>query len=144
MILIAHRGNTDGAVPDLENSPAHVDLALKKGFDAEVDLWFCKDNYWLGHDTPDYKVSEEWLYERHQSLWIHCKNLAALEMLHSKEEFNYFWHEKDTVTLTSQKVIWAHSGTQPIKNSVAVMPTDDEDLSSCSGICSDDVERYKR
>jgi hypothetical protein len=58
--------------------------------------------------------------------------------------FNYFWHQEDTLTLTSMNVIWAYPGKQPIKGSIAVMPEIyNDDLDSCMGICSDIVKKYK-
>ena len=59
-------------------------------------------------------------------------------------KFNYFWHQKDDVTLTSQGYIWAYPGKQPLKNSIAVLPEiNKDDISKCSGICSDYIKDYK-
>jgi hypothetical protein len=58
--------------------------------------------------------------------------------------FNYFWHQEDTLTLTSMNVIWAYPGKQPIKGSVAVMPEIyNDNLDNCIGICSDYINDYK-
>ena len=46
MILISHRGNIDGPNPKLENSPEYIQLAMEKGFDVEVDVWYKDDNWW--------------------------------------------------------------------------------------------------
>jgi hypothetical protein len=57
---------------------------------------------------------------------------------------HYFWHEEDTLTLTSENYIWAYPGKQPIKGSIAVMPErGNDDLSKCIGICSDVIKKYK-
>ena len=61
-----------------------------------------------------------------------------------KSLLNYFWHQGDTVTLTSKNYIWAHPGKQIIKGSIAVLPEiHNDNISKCIGICSDYIERYK-
>ena len=40
MILIAHRGNTNGKLPDRENTNDYIKEAISKGFDVEIDI--CK------------------------------------------------------------------------------------------------------
>jgi len=61
------------------------------------------------------------------------------------ELFNYFWHENDTVTLTSENWIWAFPGKQPINGSIAVMPEIyNDDVSEAAGVCSDYIQNYKK
>lgn len=146
MKLIAHRGNTHGSKPMLENSPKYVDEALKAGFDAEVDLWFSHGEAMLGHDEPSWKVDRRWFYDRFDKLWIHCKDEDALEWCYDSP-FNFFYHDTDDYTLTSNKYIWAYPGKE--FNSpfvVAVKPESDKevDLSDIInrgyyGVCSDYV-----
>jgi hypothetical protein len=58
--------------------------------------------------------------------------------------YHYFWHEGDTLTLTSMNVVWAYPGKQPIKGSIAVMPEiNNDNLDDCIGICSDYINDYK-
>jgi hypothetical protein len=145
MILISHRGNTNGKFESWENEPTYIDKAISEGYNVEVDVW-CKDNtLWLGHDKPDYVVDFRWFRDRLSKLWVHCKNIEAV--LYFKEcgyNINFFWHENDTVTLTSKGYIWAYPGKQPIKNSIAVMPEINNDKTiDCLGICSDYIERYQ-
>lgn len=144
MIYIAHRGLIRGPDPILENRPDTIDLAISVCGYAEVDVWVVDDRLWLGHDKPQYEVSVDWLKFRRQHLWIHCKNLDALAVMYgSKGLFHYFWHQEDTVTLTSEGFIWAYPGKQPIWNSIAVMPEiHNDDLSTCIGICSDWILKY--
>ena len=61
MILISHRGNINGSIPERENEPLYIIEALEKGFDVEVDVWWKDDGFWLGHDEPQYQVKEEFL-----------------------------------------------------------------------------------
>jgi hypothetical protein len=144
MILISHRGNINGKIPKKENNPEYIDKAISLGYEVEIDIWCIEGVLLLGHDEPQYGISQLWLNQRSQSLWIHCKTVEAMEWFNTIGGFNYFWHQEDTVTLTSKGFIWAYPGKQPIKQSIAVMPEiDNDDITQCIGICSDYIENYK-
>ena len=144
MILISHRGNIGGRIESYENEPNYIDLAISKGFDVEVDIWDIDGNLYLGHDKPTYNVEFGWFIDRINKIWVHCKNLESINTFNKNEyQFNYFWHETDTVTLTSRGYIWAYPGKQPIKNSIAVLPEiNNDNTSECVGICSDFIMKY--
>ena len=146
MILISHRGNTNGQFESYENEPNYIDSAIKKGYDVEIDVWFKDNMLWLGHDKPDYGINFSFIKDRIDKLWVHCKNVESV--VYFKEcgyPVNYFWHEKDTLTLTSHNHIWVYPGKQPIINSIAVMPElKNDDVSKCLGICSDFIENFKK
>jgi hypothetical protein len=145
MILISHRGNTTGPMESWENEPTYIDLAISKGYDVEVDVWYINGQLYLGHDKPQYSVNFKWFSDRSSKLWIHCKNIDAIIFFKTNEyKLNYFWHETDAITLTSLNYIWAYPGKQPIKYSIAVMPEiKDDSISQCLGICSDYITTYK-
>jgi hypothetical protein len=144
MKLISHRGNIDGKYTERENHPDYIDEAILLGYDVEVDLWSIKGVLFLGHDMPQFEITQAWINERHNKLWIHCKNTEVIGLLSSVKEFNWFWHEEDTLTLTSHQYIWAYPGKQPIQNSIAVMPEiHTEEVKQCKGICSDYIKKYK-
>jgi hypothetical protein len=63
MLIIAHRGNTHGADPILENTVDHVDAALAARFEAEADVWSIDGVYMLGKDAPSVVVSTGWLHK---------------------------------------------------------------------------------
>jgi hypothetical protein len=143
MIYISHRGNIDGKKPHLENNPSYVDEAITLGYDVEIDLWWVDGRTYLGHDEPQYEIDDKWLSERVDKLWIHCKNIESLNWIRSTV-LHYFWHEEDTLTLTSKQHIWAYPGKQSIIGSIAVMPEIyNDDTSKCLGICSDNILKYK-
>jgi hypothetical protein len=143
MILISHRGNINGRFEDWENKPEYINDALSLGYDVEIDLWVVNDILYLGHDEPQYEITWEYFKDKVDKLWIHCKNIEALYFVR-ETELHYFWHEEDTVTLTSKNYIWAYPGKQPIKGSIAVMPERDNDnVLLCDGICSDYIQYYK-
>jgi hypothetical protein len=147
MKLIAHRGNINGPNPLRENSIDYIEEAISEGFDVEIDLRVEDNQCYLGHDDPQYFVTMEWLRKYKDVLWIHCKNLEALEKLSSSMiEFNYFWHETDCYTITSKSIGWVYPGKQPYSNSVIVMPESNSNIDfkslmmyNCFGICSDYV-----
>ena len=149
MILIAHRGNINGKVEKLENSPSYIDSAIEQGYDVEIDVWYHQHEFWLGHDEPSYEVSLKWLTDRKDSLWIHCKDLISIDMLrelqiHNKVDLNYFFHDEDDCTITSKGDLWVYPGKQPVKNSIAVIPEwHQDDVSLCKGICSDNIINFK-
>jgi len=144
MKYISHRGNIDGKIPSMENHPSYIDKAIALGYEVEVDVWMVEGVLLLGHDEPQYGVTQSWLNDRVDKLWIHCKNIEAMEWFNAIGGFNFFWHETDTVTLTSKRYIWAYPGKQPIADSIAVMPEIHNDsVVSCIGICSDVIKKYK-
>lgn len=147
MLLISHRGNVYGPRKDKENTPLYVQDALQLGYDVEIDIWHDKDtDLYLGHNFPQYKVTLDWLNQFNTKLWLHCKNVNALLFFREfvkKKDFNFFWHEEDTVTLTSKGYIWAYPGKQPIRGSIAVLPErNNEDVETCEGVCSDYINKY--
>ena len=144
MILIAHRGNINGAYESYENEPNYVDKAIKEGYDVEIDMWWVDGRIYLGHDKPQYGVSDKWLEDRIDKLWVHCKNIELLYWIRSTA-LHYFWHENDAVTLTSKNYIWAYPGKQPIIGSIAIMPEIySDDISQCLGVCSDHIQNFKK
>ena len=143
MIYISHRGNLKGRNVERENEPEYIDEAIKAGFDVEIDMWWVDGRVYLGHDGPQYEVDNEWLVDRVDKLWVHCKNVELLNWIRSTI-LHYFWHENDTLTLTSKQYMWAYPGKQPIIGSIAVMPEIYNDkVKKCMGICSDYVKDYK-
>lgn len=144
MILISHRGNINGKIEEAENRPDYIDDTIKMGYDVEIDMWWVDGRTYLGHDEPQYEVDDNWLNKRIDRLWIHCKNIELLNWIRSTS-LHYFWHENDTITLTSKNYIWAYPGKQSIIGSIAVMPEIyNDNISQCLGVCSDYIQNYKK
>jgi hypothetical protein len=146
MRLISHRGNINGRIESEENKPSYIDLSISSGYEVEIDVWQINNVLWLGHDFPQYKIDISWIIERSDKLWVHCKNIDALIFFHNNyQEVNYFWHQTDTLALTSKKFIWVYPGKQPIPNSIAVLPElFNDDVSQCLGVCSDFIVNYDK
>jgi hypothetical protein len=60
MIYISHRGNIDGKNPQLENKPSYIDHAISLGYDVEIDIWMIDGFLFLGHDAPQYGITQNW------------------------------------------------------------------------------------
>jgi hypothetical protein len=142
MIFISHRGNIDGANPELENNPKYIEEALKLGFDVEVDVRFVDGQFWLGHDKAQYPVDYKFLMN--EKLWCHAKNLESLFEM-KKYSIHYFWHEYDSVTLTSKNYVWAYPRITAVKGSIVVLPEiSNGTVNGGKGICSDYIEKYRK
>lgn len=148
MLIISHRGNINGKIPELENNPKYIEDCLENYiFGVEIDAWFYKNNWFLGHDKPQYKISLDWLYWNCQRLWVHCKNFEALSMLSNKSRqsnlINYFWHENDDFTLTSNNLIWTNTNKKTKKQSIIVDLEAKMKYNGIYGVCTDFPIKYK-
>ena len=117
MRIISHRGNIDGPIPEKENLPHYIDSAILLGFDVEIDVWWDQGVY-LGHDGPEHKVSEEWLLDRRDRLWLHCKNLLAADQLSGR--FQCFCSESDPFCFMTYGYLWVNDVTMPLTRNCVV------------------------
>ena len=125
MKLIAHRGNINGKITSKENTQIYIQEAIDKGYDVEID---------------------DWLLERQDNLWVHCKNFQALTQL-IKTNLKLFYHEKEDYTIISNKCIWAHN-LNNIDNKCIIPLLSKEDVENWKpikvlGVCSDYIELLK-
>jgi len=155
MKLICHRANLNGVESSLENKPEQIDKCINLGYNVEVDMRYDSSTkiFYLGHDKPQYKVNLKWIENRYQYLWIHCKDIHCLyEFLKYPDiQYQYFWHQEDSFTLTSNNFIWTYPGKQYTSKSIIVMPEWNTKLNdfkslkliNCYGICTDYVAYLK-
>ena len=122
MIKIAHRGNTRGPKPELENKPEYIFDAIQDGFEVEIDIWFQDgEGFFLGHDYPKYKIDEDFIGAVNPHVWFHCKDLLSLEkFINDYSHARFFWHQEDSFTLTSSKHIWTYPGKEIVSNTILV------------------------
>jgi hypothetical protein len=142
MILIAHRGNTNGVNPEKENTVPYIKDALTQGYHCEIDV--CKfdgKQFYLGHDEPQEAVSIEFL--RDNPLWCHAKSFNALQAM-TALAIHCFYHKSDDYVMTSQGWIWAYPGQPGGKYTIAVHPEKlhPGDVQKFAGVCSDYVEKF--
>jgi len=137
MIVISHRGNTNGVNVSLENNPVHINNLLKNNIQVEIDVWFKDGNILLGHDEPLYVVNFEFL--KQDGLWCHAKNLDALHYMLEQNIKNCFWHQEDDYTLTSSGYIWTYPNKFLTDKSIIVDTTERwrERNYNCYGVCVD-------
>ena len=140
MIKIAHRGNVNGP-NNRENEPDYLLDAIAQGYEVEVDVWYIGGTLWLGHDYAQYKIDYTFLSKIADKAWFHCKNLEALTYFNdSLRSLNYFWHENDKFTLTSNGYIWTYPG-QPVTTKSIIVDLEASDLAKYDnipyGICTD-------
>lgn len=148
MIIISHRGNINGRIPERENTPTFIDSAILSGYEVEIDVRYIDNNFYLGHDTPDYLVTIEWLEKRKEKLWLHCKDLDSAIMLGNLKNFKYFCHNSDSYVLTSTNHIWVHDLSLNINNKVIIPLLDEKDILNFNhklpyAICTDYVNLAK-
>lgn len=138
MRLISHRGNLYKRQKAYENNPEYIMEAITNGYEVEIDLWYEKGEFYLGHDKPEHKINNEFI--EHPKFWCHAKNLAALNIMLQKPRINCFYHDKDIATLTTHNYIWTYPGNELYEQSICVMPEEytlEFAEIKCAGICSD-------
>lgn len=147
MLLISHRGNIAGIFPERENTKSYIDEAIGLGYDVEIDVRKIVDCLYLGHDTPDYEVSLEWLIDRKSSLWIHTKNFAGLSFL-IDYDLRVFFHQKEEHTIINNcNIVWSHNIQEANEKSIIPLldidSINDFDIKQVYGICSDYIANQK-
>ena len=141
MLIISHRGNLNGPDLNFENSPKKIEDCLFKGFDVEIDIWFSKKVFWLGHDEPQYKMPLN--YFNNSKIWYHCKNIKTFRELLNLD-VNAFYHTHEDFVLTTRGFMWTEPGKELTDKSICVLPEKtNQDFSIAYGICTDYVNKFK-
>lgn len=150
MLLISHRGNTVGPNKQDENKPGYLESAVCAGFNIEFDIRVINNQIFLGHDQPQYQITEEWLLKYLKVSWAHCKNYEALVFFTQfKNSINYFWHENDRYTLVSNGKVWIYPGQEYIPGGIIVLPELFSDVSdtffekNIYAVCSDYIDTIR-
>ena len=138
MILISHRGNLSGKGSADENNPKVVKDVLGLGYDVEVDAWYQDEKFYLGHDGPTHEVDYEFLM--HPRIWVHAKNLEAVERFKRMRSVHWFWHEHDKITLTNYGYVWCYPGSEV---SCGIAVDQGQPIKKCYGVCSDNILEWK-
>jgi len=122
--IISHRGNLRGPNPEYENRPDYILHALSCDdiFGCEIDIWYDK-GWYLGHDRPQYSVPLSFL--KLPNLWLHAKSVITMSNLMNHAPFaNYFFHEFDHISVTSQGFIWTTDFTLELGSRGVLMTSD--------------------
>jgi hypothetical protein len=144
MILLSHRGNLNGPIPERENSRAYIDEALAQKYEVEIDIWGMNGKFYLGHDTSQYDVSLDWLLDRSGVLLVHAKNIEALTfLLNTSLRVFYHTNEKHTI-INNSNLIWSHDVSEAGPLSIIPMLDSVENPpKNVVGICSDFIARLR-
>lgn len=140
MLFISHRGNLNGLNPERENTKEYIQEAINEGYEVEIDVRSKDGLLFLGHDSADYEVDLDWLRERRECLWIHCKDFESLSIL-VDENLKIFFHEKENYSIISNNLIWAHDLSKVDSKCIIPLLTKEQVLhwnkEPVFGICSD-------
>jgi hypothetical protein len=141
MKVIAHRANLYGPDKKIENTPSQIEQCISQGYDCEIDVWYINSELYLGHDGPELKFELSFLLQHSEFLWIHCKNIEALQLLKQHSSLNCFYHTDEDYVLTTKGIIWVYPGKPVPDNAIVVMPEWHPDIkydsSKIGGICTD-------
>lgn len=149
MKIISHRGNINGIVLDKENRPSYLDCAIQSGYEVETDIRYINGEYWLGHDTADYKINESWILNRIEQIWFHCKDLnSAIQLKKLDRNIKYFCHTQDPYVLTSTYHFWVHDLSLNLDKNCIIPLLDENSIVNFSNkivyaICTDYVSFCK-
>lgn len=151
MKIISHRGNYNGIYPERENKPSYIDTTLSMGYDVEVDIRFIDNKFYLGHDTPDTIITKEWIVNRKENIWFHCKDLySAQEFKRMNFGIKYFCHSSDDFVLTSTNHIWVHNLDLNLDETCIIPLIDKESIENYNSnnliyaICTDFIDILKQ
>lgn len=162
MKYISHRGNLNGRIESHENHPEYIEAAINAGYDVEIDLRMKDGMMYLGHDVPQYHVSDGWLLAKAKHLWIHTKDFESLNFMlgDSMNRCNFFAHTADPFVSishplnrsTKMKLIWLHELEQPCSIQHCIVPLLDLEsvrhsklkYNDVYGVCSDYVVECKK
>lgn len=136
MVIVSHRGNLIGP-GHVENNPIGIEKTCKK-YITEIDVWYHQKEWYLGHDYPKFLIPFSFFDQN--NLILHCKNHEAMIELLSTD-IHFFWHQNDTMTLTSKKIIWC----QPnyfLDKGIVVDFGDPRDIPNVYGICTDKPDAW--
>ncbi len=148
MILISHRGNTQGRNEARENTPSYIEEAIKAGFIVEIDIFSLGGQLFLGHNIENkLKIEKSWLDGKANDLLIHCKNLDAARFCSKFRHLNFFFHESDPYVVSSIGWVIGHSTSRNQSDIICMLPERlglaKESIKYCAGVCSDIISFYK-
>jgi len=137
--FIAHRGNTEGKQPEFENTIEYLNHAYDLCGGIECDIRTYNGKLYYGHDEPIELVDTNLIRQYH---WFcHAKDLESLSTLIAFGA-NTFWHQKDTVTITTKGYIWCYPHVHLQDSHRAIWTDFDDEFTSMDqiggwGLCSD-------
>lgn len=122
---IAHRGLISGPNHEAENSMTTVTEWCRQGRSSEIDIWWHREAFWIGHDEPRERISAEFLHSEY--LWIHAKNPEAfyhLQKLSNEKGWGLriFYHTDEDYVLTTTGDTIIYPGLPDMEGWTYMMP----------------------
>lgn len=140
-LKIAHRGLIDGPNHQAENSMITITGWCRQGRASEIDIWWHREAFWIGHNEPRERVSPEFLHS--EFLWIHAKNADAfyhLQKLSNEKGWGLriFYHTDEDYALTTTGDTIIYPGLPDMDGWTYMMPEMANMIPTvASAICSD-------
>lgn len=142
-IIISHLGNTDGRRPELENTLAYVQKALKEGWHVCVDVIFHCDSFLLPFDGG-FNVAPPALLSK-QRMWCRAHDADTIDAL-CNINAHCFLNSENFMSLTSAQFIWTLPPHMLVPRAIAMLPETAEtgwlENSEPAGLCSNAPRRY--
>ena len=143
-LRIAHRGLRGGPNESLENTLRILEQNCANHVVSECDIWFLKNEYWLGHNAPLIYVNIKWLKARKQYLMLHAKTLETFHELQRQNnteaaDLHVFYHTEENVILTTAGATIVYPGKPVLEGWMSMMPERAPDINKrgAAYICSD-------
>ena len=152
--LILHRGNLKDIT--IENNLEEIYRYCKLGLYVECDIWYKDHKWYLGHDYPQYVISDiDVFLDVLSNGIIHTKDGNTFTYLvhYCRErglENEIFYHTIEDYILTTTGTIVVYPGKYIIEDSLCMMPErisrsiEQNELENISSICTDNFELIKR
>jgi hypothetical protein len=147
--LILHRGLS---IHDrlTENEPNTLATRDNNNLNVECDIWYHKNKWYLGHDSPTYLIENIDLFLKSKQRLIHAKDGKTLaEIIDYCNKRGYdneiFYHTNEDYVLTTSNMIIAYPGKELYKNTLCMMPENmnreitNEEYNNIIGVCSDNL-----
>ena len=143
MKFISFRGNIDGARPAFENNPQYIDIALQYGYYVFIDVWYEKDQFWLGNKVKQYPIFEGFLEQ--ENYICNPKTWQTFDKLFGNEHIHTLWNDIDYYTITNRGWMWAHEHAENYSENTIITHFDDmQDIPNVAGICSNYIRNIKQ
>jgi hypothetical protein len=142
-IIISHLGNTNGRKPELENTLAYVQKALKEGWHVCVDIVFYQGSFILPFDGG-FNVAPPALLSK-QRVWCRAHSPDTVDAL-CNINAHCFLNSENFMSLTSSQFIWTLPPHELVSRSIAMLPETAErswlENSEPAGLCSNEPLSY--
>lgn len=144
-IVISHLGNITGRVPEKENTLAHVQAALDRGFHVCVQVVY-RNGAFLLPCSSGYDLAKPAFLSR-QRLWCGTDDAEAMDALCAINAHAFFIAER-LPSLTTAQFVWTLPPHKLSSRSIAVFPELvehawlDDEFNSPAGICSNTPLSY--